>query len=517
MRLNSVGRGTCRKRWTEQGFRCWNLTGFFLETFPVARGRDAPYIESHIDMSRWGKNYQEVDRMRQYDVIIIGTGQATGTVLGPLLDQGRSVAVVEAHQPGGSCVNWGCTPTKTLIASAHAAHVARRAEEFGINVAEPETDFRKVMRRVNAIRFASRDGLASWLEKSTDFYRGFGRFVDPHVVEVDGTRIRGDVIVIHTGTRARAIDIPGIDTVDWLDNKGLLDLEELPGHLVIIGGSYVGLEFSQAFRRLGSKVTILEATSRLIAREDEEFSELAREILEGEGVECITNASVSSVSRTEDGGIALRLDHGGCVQGITGTHLLVAVGRMPATDELNLDAAGVKTDDRGFIGVDDQCRTNVPHIYALGDVNGKGAFTHTSVHDGQVFLSALEGGSKRISDRVSTYALFIDPPLARLGMTEREAREANIPYRVATKRMDTISRAKEKGETLGLIKIMVDSRDDTLCGASVCGVGADEVIGMLALAMQARLRYQVIRDTVLPHPTVGELIPWMFSGLRDPG
>jgi pyruvate/2-oxoglutarate dehydrogenase complex dihydrolipoamide dehydrogenase (E3) component len=205
------------------------------------------------------------------------------------------------------------------------------------------------------------------------------------------------------------------------------------------------------------------------------------------------------------------------VQGITGTHLLVAVGRMPATDELNLDAAGVKLDDRGFIGVDDQCRTNVPHIYALGDVNGKGEFTHTSVHDGQVFLSALEGGSKRISDRVSTYALFIDPPLARLGMTEREAREANIPYRVATKRMDTISRAKEKGETLGLIKIMVDSRDDTLCGASVCGVGADEVIGMLALAMQARLRYQVIRDTVLPHPTVGELIPWMFSGLRDPG
>lgn len=454
--------------------------------------------------------------MKEYDVIIIGTGQATGTVLGPLLEQGRSVAVIESDQTGGSCVNWGCTPTKTLIASARVAHMVRRSHDFGIEVPGQHTNFSKVMERVNGIRHAARDGFTSYLDQTIDYYRGVGRFVDSHVIEVDGTRIHGKLIVIHTGTRARQLDIPGIDSVDWLDNKGLLDLKDLPRHLLVIGGSYIGLEFAQAFRRLGSKVTVLEASPRLILREDEEFSELAREILEEEGVDCITNASISSLSRTDDGDIALQMDHGGCTQSITGSHLLVAVGRMPASDDLNLEAAGVQTDERGFIKVDDQCKTNVSHIYALGDVNGKGAFTHTSVHDGQVFLSAMEGGNKRISDRVPTYALFIDPPLARVGMTERQARDAGIPYLVTTKPMSAISRAKEKGETKGLIKILVDKRDDTICGAAVCGVGSDEVLGLLALAMRSALPYQALQETVIPHPTVGELIPWMFAGLKDP-
>lgn len=452
--------------------------------------------------------------MKQYDVIIIGTGQATGTILGRLLELKRSVAVIESDRTGGSCVNWGCTPTKTLIASARVAHMVSRAGEFGINVAHQTTDFSKVMQRVDAIRNTASNGFTSWLEDTVDYYRGFGRFVDSHTVEVDGTRIRGEQIVIHTGTRSRPLDIPGMATVGWLDNKRLLDLKELPRHLLILGGSYIGMEFGQAFRRFGSDVTILEASSDLIFREDKDISDIARKIMEDEGVTCITSAKVSAVSQHADGTIAVAFEQDGQSRSIEASHVLVAVGRLPNTDGLGLELAGVQTDEQGFIEVDDQCRTSVPHIFALGDVNGKGAFTHTSVHDGQVFLSMLEGGAKKVSDRIPTYSLFIDPPLARVGMTERQVIEAKIPYLVSTKEMSTISRAKEKGETNGRIKILVDQRDDTILGAAVFGVGGDEVIGMIALAMQAGLRYQTIQDTVIPHPTVAELIPWMFQDLH---
>lgn len=452
--------------------------------------------------------------MKQYDVIIIGTGQATGTILGRLLELKRSVAVVESDRTGGSCVNWGCTPTKTLIASARVAHVVRRAGEFGIGVPSQTTDFPKVMERVNAIRDAASSGFTKWLEDTVDYYRGFGRFVDSHTVEVDGTRIRGEQIVIHTGTRSRPLDIPGMDTIGWLDNKGILDLKELPGHLLILGGSYIGMEFGQAFRRLGSDVTILEASPDLISREDNDISAIARKIMEDEGVTCITSATVSEVSRKADGTIAVTFKQGRSSRSIEGTHLLVAVGRLPNSDALQLELAGVHTDERGFIEVDDQCRTSVPHIFALGDVNGKGAFTHTSVHDGQVFLSMLDGGDKKVTDRIPTYSLFIDPPLARVGMTERQVAKAKIPYLVSTKEVSTISRAKEKSETKGRIKILVDQRDDTILGAAVFGVGGDEIVGMLSLAMQAGLRYQNIQDTVIPHPTVAELIPWMFQDLH---
>ncbi|MGE0075033.1 MAG: mercuric reductase [Sphaerochaetaceae bacterium] len=452
--------------------------------------------------------------MKQYDVIIIGTGQATGTILGRLLELKRSVAVIESDRTGGSCVNWGCTPTKTLIASARVAHVVRRAGEFGIDVPSQTTDFSKVMERVNAIRDAASSGFTKWLEDTVDYYRGFGRFVDSHTVKVDGTKIRGEQIVIHTGTRSRPLDIPGMDTIGWLDNKGLLDLKELPGHLLILGGSYIGMEFGQAFRRLGSDVTILEASPDLIPREDKDISAIARKVMEDEGVTCITSATVSAVSRKADGTVAVAFKQGRSSRIIEGTHLLVAVGRLPNSNALQLELAGVHTDERGFIEIDDQCRTSVPHIFALGDVNGKGAFTHTSVHDGQVFLSMLDGGDKKVTDRIPTYSLFMDPPLARVGMTERQVAEAKIPYLVSTKEMSTISRAKEKSETKGHIKILVDKRDDTILGAAVFGVGGDEIIGMLALAMQAGLRYQSIQDTVIPHPTVAELIPWMFQDLH---
>ncbi|MGH0053559.1 MAG: FAD-dependent oxidoreductase, partial [Sphaerochaetaceae bacterium] len=322
--------------------------------------------------------------MKQYDVIIIGTGQATGTILGKLLEEKRSVAVVEADRTGGSCVNWGCTPTKTLIASAKVAHMIQRASEFGFEVSLQHTQFPNVMKRVNAIRDESSEGFTSWLEHTVDFYRGFGSFLDSHTIAVSGTQIQGSLIVIHTGVRARVPDIPGIASVPWLDNKGILALDALPSHLMIIGGSYIGMEFAQAFRRLGSQVTLFETAPHVISREDEEISEIARTILEDEAIEIHTAVTVTSVSQKADGHISLQFNQEGISKTCVGTHVLAAVGRIPNSDGLHLDAAGVQTDEKGFIVVDDQCRTNIPHIFALGDVNGRGAFTHTSVHDGQV-------------------------------------------------------------------------------------------------------------------------------------
>ena len=452
--------------------------------------------------------------MKRYEVILIGTGQATGTILGPLLKTKEKIAVIEADRTGGSCVNWGCTPTKTLIASARVAHMVRRAGEFGVDVPRQDTNYANVAQRVNSIRDSGTKGFTKWLEETVDFYHGFGSFIDSHTVQVNGEKMHGEMIIIHTGTRSRTVAIPGIETIDWLDNKGILDLDELPSHLMILGGSYIGVEFGQAFRRLGSQVTILEASPTLVPKEDDDIGERVRTILEDEGITCITSATVTKLSQADEGTISLHYEKNGKRDQLKGSHFLVAVGRVPNTEGLDLEAAGVKVDERGFIEVDDQCRTNVPHIFALGDVNGKGAFTHTSVHDGQVFLSALEGGDKKISDRIPIYSLFMDPPLARVGMTENQAKESGIPYLVTTMEMSSVSRAREKDETKGMMKILVDTRDDTIVGAAIFGVGGDEVIGMIALAMQAKLSYHMLQNTVLPHPTVGELIPFMFDGLK---
>jgi len=453
--------------------------------------------------------------MKSYDFIIIGTGQATGTILSKLLELKHSVAVIEGDRTGGSCVNWGCTPTKTLIASARVAHMVRRAPSFGIQVSSQSTNFAKVMERINTIRNEASEGFTDWLEETVDYYRGYGSFVDAHTVEVNGIQIRGERIIIHTGTRARPLDIPGMESIDWLDNKGILALSVLPTHLIILGGSYVGMEFAQAFRRLGSEVSVIESSPLLISKEDKEISEAAREILEDEGIKFYTSAVASSVSHTTNNDIAITFSQDNKTNTLTGSHLLVAVGRLPNSDNLKLELAGVKRSEKGYIEVDDQGCTNIPHIFALGDVNGKGAFTHTSVHDGQVFNSMLEGGTKKISDRNVIYSLYIDPPLARVGLTENQVIEAGIPYLVAHKKMATISRAKEKDETKGLIKVLVDKRDDTILGAAVFGVGGDEIIGMLALAMQAKLSYHVLQETVIPHPTVAELIPWIFDDLKE--
>lgn len=452
--------------------------------------------------------------MKRYDVILIGTGQATGTILPKLLSLKKRIAVVEGGRVGGTCVNWGCTPTKTLLASARVARAVRDAERFGIYAGEPRVDYGRVMERVNEIRRGSSDGFRAWLEKVTDFYDGWGSFEDAHTVRIGDARIRGEEILIHTGTLSRKPDLPGLDSIPWLDNRGLLDLAELPEHLVILGGSYIGMEFAQAYRALGSRVSVLEFSDRLVPREDPDFSDALRELLEAEGVEILLNVRAESVRTGARGGIELAYRRGDSPGTMEGSHLLAAVGRTPNTAGLDLDKAGVLLDDRGFIRVDDRCRTSVPHIFALGDVNGRGAFTHTSVHDGQIYLSALEGGSLTLRDRVPVYSLYTDPPLARVGASESELKKAGRGYRRAVLRMSEVPRAREKGETRGFVKILVDEREDFILGAGLLGTGGDEAIGILALAIRSRLPYSALTDTVLPHPTLSEMLPWMFENLE---
>ncbi|MCA1753847.1 MAG: mercuric reductase [Spirochaeta sp.] len=450
--------------------------------------------------------------MKSYDVILVGTGQATGSIVPELLEMGRSLAIVEADRVGGTCVNWGCTPTKTMVASARAAHMARRGPDFGVTSSGLSVDFGKVMQRVNDMRFPSSDGFKAWLEDISDFYSGWAEFVDEHTIRVGEHEIRGEQIVIHTGATAVKPPIEGIDSVPWLDNKGILALEELPEHLLVLGGSYIGLEFAQAFRRLGSRVTVLEYGDRLIGREDPDVSKVAHELLEAEGIAFQLQAEALKLSGSE-GNITLDYRQNGEVSQLHGSHILVGVGRRPNTKRLNLPAAGVKTNERGYIEVDDVGRSSTPHIFALGDVNGRGAFTHTSVHDGQVFIDHLKGGNCTISNRTLIYSMFIDPPLARVGMSTAQARDSGRNVLEATRQMSAINRAREKDETQGFIRLLVDGDTKKLLGATVFGVGGDEIIGMLALAIQAELPYTVLQETVLPHPTVSELLPWIFDDL----
>ena len=464
--------------------------------------------------------------MQSYNVILIGTGQATGTIVSGLLQSGFSVAVVEGDRVGGSCVNYGCTPTKTLVAGARAAHMARRSADFGVHVGSVSTNFAEVAERVNAMRNPATEGFQAWLEEATAFYPGWATFVDEHTVAVGDARIRGERIVIHTGTRARAPSFPGADTVPWLDNKGILDLTELPDHLVVIGGSYIGLEFAQAFRRYGSDVTVLQRADRLITREDPDIAEIAEEVLRSEGITVETSAEIARLENASQG-LRVRYRRGEREHAVEGSHLLIGIGRIPNSDSLNLDAAGIETDSRGFIKVDEYGRTSLPHVYALGDVNGYGAFTHTSVHDGQVFMdqvtqpagSTADGAAtatprRTLLSRTPIHSMFIDPPLARVGLSETEARALDRPVKIARREMRTINRAREKAETAGIIKILVDPETQLILGATVFGTGGDEIIGMMALAIQNRIPYPAIENTVLPHPTVSELIPFMFADLQ---
>jgi len=452
--------------------------------------------------------------MDKYDAILIGTGQATGTVVSGLVKLGQRVAVIERDRVGGTCVNWGCTPTKTIVASARAAHMVRRAGDFGIDVSGFTVNFARVMERQNDIRNGNSDGLRKYLEDATDFYEGSASFISDTEVQVGEHTLSAERIYIHTGARARTPEITGMVDLPYLDNKGILALEELPEHLIVVGGSYIGLEFSQAFRRFGSKITVLERAPRVMPREDEDIAAEARSILADEGIDILCDTRVTSAQPGPNGGVTVKFQHDGSEQSVSGSHVLVATGRVANTDGLNLSAAGVETDERGYIRVNDQLQTNVPHIYAIGDVNGRGAFTHTSVHDGQVVLKNLNGEDWKASDRIMIYSMFIDPPLARVGMNEEQARKSGRNVLTAKMPMSRISRAREKDETRGLVKFLVDAESKEILGGAILGVGGDEIINGIAAWMSTGLPYTDFQRTVLVHPTVAELMPWVFDGLK---
>lgn len=454
--------------------------------------------------------------MKKYDHIILGTGQATGTLLGNLIPTGDSIAVIEAAKVGGSCVNYGCTPTKTLVASAKALHMARRGDFFGFETGEIRLNYDVIRARMNEVRNGGSKLLADWMEgtENVDLIRGKGAFVSEKVLQVGHQQIAGGNIYINVGTRPRVPAIEGIDGVPWMDSAGLLDKESLPEHLIIIGGGYIGVEFSQVFRRFGSKVTVIQHAAQLMPREDKDVADAIQEFLEEEGIEFLCGAQAKRVKEV-DGKIQLEVERNGESQMIIGSDLLIATGRIPNSDTINPEAAGLTIKKRGYIEVDDFCRTGVEGVFAVGDVNGHGAFTHTSVNDAEIVLDYLFGGDRAISKRNIVYGLFTDPPLGRVGMSEKEALQKGYRVLKATRPMANINRAKEMGETKGFAKFLVDADTDLILGASILGVGGDEIINMFAAIMHSQIPRKNYRKVVLAHPTVSELTPWILDGVQE--
>ena len=454
--------------------------------------------------------------MKVFDHIILGTGQATGTLMGGLLPQGESIAIIEKNNIGGTCVNTGCTPTKTLVASARVAHVIHRAPEYGIHPGQCEINFEEVMARMNKVRGGSRNGLENWIssQEQVTLYRNKGAFVGERKLQVGDVIIEGRNIYINVGTRPRIPQIPGIENIQWLDNEGILELKEIPEHLVVIGGGYIGLEFSQIFRRFGSEVTVLVRGGQLMQKEDEDVAVGVQDILEGEGINILLDTSARHVEPLDNGNVSISIDQAGEVKEISASHVLVAIGRVPNSDTINIDAAGIKLNNRGFIHVDEHCQTNVEGVFAVGDVNGHGAFTHTAVYDAEIVLDYHKGGPRKLSDRIPVYALFCDPPLGRVGLTEKEALRQGHRVLKATREMARISRAKEMGETQGFAKLLVDAETDLILGASILGPGADEIINMFAAYMYGGLPCKNYRKSMLVHPTISELMPWVLDTLK---
>ncbi len=446
-----------------------------------------------------------------FDAIIVGAGQAGPPLAGRLTEAGQRVAIVERKLFGGTCVNTGCIPTKTLVASAYAARLARRGAEYGIGTGPVSVDMAKVKSRKDEIMLDDRKGVEDWLDgmDGCTVFRGHARFEDPHTMRVDEHVLHADRIFLNVGGRAVVPDIPGLDDVEFLTNVSVLELDTVPSHLVIVGGSYIALEFAQMYRRFGAHVTVVERGARLASREDEDVSATIKEILEAEGIDIILGADDIRVSK-QDKGFDLTPSAGAAP--IRGSHLLLAVGRRPNTDDLGLEAAGVRTDARGYVVVDDQLKTNVDHIWALGDCNGKGAFTHTSYNDFEIVAAnLLDGDPRRVSDRITTYALYIDPPLGRAGMTVAEVRASGRKALVGKRPMTKVGRAVEKGETQGFMQVVVDAETEEILGAAIFGVGGDEAIHCILDIMSAKAPYTTLSRTVHIHPTVCELIPTMLE------
>jgi pyruvate/2-oxoglutarate dehydrogenase complex dihydrolipoamide dehydrogenase (E3) component len=452
-----------------------------------------------------------------YDAIIIGAGQAGPALAARLTGAGMSVALIERKLFGGTCVNTGCIPTKTLVASAYAAQLARRAKDYGVSIGgEVSVDMKAVKARKDTVMMASRNGVESWLDnmQRCTVYRSHARFLSANEVQAGTDRLTAKHIFINVGGRAAVPDFPGIDRVATLTNTSILELDTLPQHLAVVGGSYVGLEFAQIYRRFGAQVTVVEKAPRLISREDEDVSAAVKNILEAEGIAVRLNAECI---RFEPRGtqIAVGVE---CESGppeVLASHVLLAIGRRPNTDDLGLDKAGVEVDARGYIVVDDGLQTSMPGIWALGDCNGRGAFTHTSYNDFEIVAAnLLDGEQRRVSDRILGYALYIDPPLGRVGMTEAQARATGRPILVGRRPMTRVGRAVEKGETQGFMMAIADAETQQILGAAILGTGGDEAIHGILDAMNARMPYTKLQWAVPIHPTVSELIPTLLGEMK---
>jgi pyruvate/2-oxoglutarate dehydrogenase complex dihydrolipoamide dehydrogenase (E3) component len=454
--------------------------------------------------------------MPGFDAIIIGAGQAGPALARRLAATGWRVAIAERNRFGGTCVNTGCTPTKALVASAYAVHLARRGADFGVDVPGPvSVDMRRVKARMEEIRGTSRAAVERSLRSTSGItvYHGHARFVGTHAVTVGAERLESDRIFINVGGRPALPPIPGAAEVSGLNSSSILDLNVLPRHLVVIGGSYVGLEFAQMYRRFGSEVTVVEAAPRLVAREDPDIGDAVRDILQAEGIAVHLGARTRSVAR-EGAGVHVVLDTVDGSTTIEATHLLLATGRRPNTDDLGVDQAGIALDARGYVHVDDTLRTNIPGIWALGECNGHGAFTHTAYDDFQIVAAnMLDGGHRSLRDRIMAYAMFIDPPLGRVGMTETEARAAGHGVLCASMAMENVSRAWEKSETAGHMKIVVDRDSRQILGAAILGTGGDEAVHCILDTMYAKAPAEVLQRAVHIHPTVAEFIPTLLEDL----
>ncbi len=447
-----------------------------------------------------------------YDAVVIGAGQAGPALAARLGAEGLKTAIIERKLLGGTCVNVGCIPTKTLVGSARAIHVARRGAEYGFSSGGVRVDMKAVKARKDGVVKQSSEGLEKWIAgmKNVTLIRGQARFTAPRTVEVNGRTLQADKVFINVGGRAVVPDIPGVKDVPYLTNSQMMEVDQVPGHLVIVGGSYIGLEFAQMYRRFGAKVTVIEKFPKLLPREDEDVVAEIRAILEREGVEIFLGAEDLKVSKV---GEQINVSFAG--KSVEGSHLLLAVGRIPNTGDLGLKEAGIAADPRGFITVDDQCRTSAEGVWAMGDVNGKGAFTHTSWNDYEIVAANLfDSDPRKISDRISCYALFIDPPLGRVGMNEAEAKKSGRKLLAGKMFMTRVGRAREMGETQGFMKVLVDADTKELLGAAILGLNGDEIVHSLLDVMYAKKPYTTIQRAVHIHPTVTELVPTLLGTLK---
>jgi pyruvate/2-oxoglutarate dehydrogenase complex dihydrolipoamide dehydrogenase (E3) component len=453
----------------------------------------------------------------KFDAIIIGTGQSGPSLAQRMTAQGLKTAIIERKLFGGTCVNVGCIPTKALVASARAAHMARRGADFGVVIdGGIAVDMRAVKTRKDSIVRQSNEGLTNWLKGMDNLtvYEGHGSLESANTVRVNDELLEADRIVLNVGGRAMVPDMPGVHDVPYFTNSSIMDVDFVPEHLIVIGGGYIGLEFAQIYRRFGSRVTVIQRNDRLVAREDSDVSEAIKDILENEAIEVRVGAECAAFEK-RGAQVAVTFNFTDGAEEVLGSHVLLAVGREPNTADLGLDNAGIETDRRGFIKVDDQLRTNVAGIWAVGDANGRGAFTHTSYNDYEIVTANMfDDDPRRVSDRITAYGLFIDPPLGRVGMTEREVRKSGRDALIGKMLMSRVGRAKERSETQGFMKVLIDKHTKKILGGSVLGIGGDEIIHSLLDVMYTDAPYTVIQRAMHIHPTVTELIPTMLGNLQ---